>query len=211
MAFVIPLAVAAASAIGTAGAAIGTAAAGLFGAGTAATAATAATGAATAATAAAPAAAGIFGTGISAWQALSLGGSLFSGVASYSAAQQQASAYELQATNAVIQGNQQAQEYQKQGISVLNRTIETNALIRARGGAGGIDPYSGSAANLSDYAMSKGVDEFNWARSNSQMAIMSGQANQASNIGAASGARSMGTFNLIGSGLMGAARMKALA
>jgi hypothetical protein len=203
MAFIVPLVAAAGSAIASAGAAIG----GLLGAGTAAT---AATGAATAAATAAPAAAGIFGTGLTGWQALSLGGSLFSGVAQYGAAQQQAAAYELQATNALIQGNQQAQEYQKQGIAVLNRTIETNALINARGGAGGIDPFSGSAATLSDYAMSKGVDEFNWARSNSEMAILSGQANQAAYLSAASGARSMGMFNLIGSGLLGATRLKAL-
>jgi hypothetical protein len=80
MAFIVPLVAAAGSAIASAGAAIG----GLLGAGTAAT---AATGAATAAATAAPAAAGIFGTGLTGWQALSLGGSLFSGVAQYGAAQ----------------------------------------------------------------------------------------------------------------------------
>lgn len=203
MAFIVPLVAAAGTAIASAGTAIG----GLLGAGTAAT---AATGAATAAASAAPAAAGILGTGLSGWQMLSLGGSLFSGIAQYSSAQQQAAAYQLQATNAVIQGNQQAMEYQKQGIAVLNRTIETNALIRARGGAGGIDPFSGSASTLSDYAMSKGVDEFNWARTNTDMAILSGRANQAAYLTAADNASSMGMFNLLGSGLMGVTRLKAL-
>jgi hypothetical protein len=188
------------SAVGSVGSAIGSAAGAIGGlAGTAAPVVSSAT-----------TTAGILGTGLSGWQALALGGSIFSGIASYSSAQQQAAAYQLQATNAVIQGNQQAMEYQKQGIAVLNRTIETNALIRARGSAGGIDPFSGSAEALSTYAMSKGGDEFNWAQSNSDMSILSGRANQASLLTAADNARSMGMFNLIGSGLMGVTRLKAL-
>lgn len=198
MAFIVPLVAAAGTAIGSAGAAIGTAigSAGSAIGGLLSSGATAG---------------GILGTGLNAWQALSLGGSIFSGVAQYGAAQAQSAAYQLQATNALIQGNQQAQEYQRQGIAVLNRTIETKSLIAARGGAGGIDPFSGSAQTLSDYAMSKGVDEYNWARSNTEMAIMSGQANQASYMAAADSASRMGMFNLIGSGLMGGARLKALA
>jgi hypothetical protein len=204
MAFIVPLVAAAGTAIGSAGTAIG----GLLGsAGAAVGSAGSAISSALTTTAGAG---GILGTGLSGWQALSLGGSIFSGIASYSAAQQQSAAYQLQATNALIQGNQQAMEYQKQGIAVLNRTIETNALIRARGSAGGIDPFSGSAQTLSDYAMTKGVDEFNWARSNSEMSILSGRANQAEYLTAADNASSMGMFNLIGSGLLGATRLKAL-
>ena len=196
MAFIVPI-------IGAIGSAVG----GLLGGGAAAV----GTGAAVAETAAVASTAGVLGTGLSGWQMLSLGSTLFSGVAQYSAAQQQAAAYELQATSALIQGNQQAMEYQRQGIAVLNRTIETNALIAARAGAGGIDPFSGSPGTLSDYAMAKGVDEYNWARTNTDMAILSGRANQAAYLSAADNASSMGMFNLIGSGLMGATRLRALA
>lgn len=202
--FMIPLVASGIGAVGTAVGAVGSAigsAAGALG-GLAGTAAPVVSGATTGA--------GILGTGLSGWQMLSLGGSIFSGISQYNAAQQQAAAYQLQATNAVIQGNQQAMEYQRQGISVLNRTIETNALIRARGSAGGIDPFSGSAQTLSDYAMSKGVDEFNWARTNTDMSILSGRANQAAYLTAADNASSMGMFNLLGSGLMGMTRLRAL-
>lgn len=202
MSFVVPLIGMIGAGIASGGAALG----GLLGAGAAAEGAAVAGGAA----AASGAATGILGTGLSGWQALQLGGSLFSGLSQYQAGQQQAAAYQLQATNALIQGNQQAQEYQRQGIAVLNRTIETRALIGARAGAGGIDPYSGSPGALTEYAMAKGVDEYNWARTNTLMSNLSGQANQAAYLTAADSASSSGLMNALGTGLMGAVKLKAI-
>lgn len=195
------------TAIGSAVGAVGSAIGGLLGAGTTAG---AIGGAAPVVTGAANAAGGILGTGLSGWQALSLGGTLLSGVTQMMASNQQAAAYQMQATNALIQGQQQALEYKRQGISVLNRTIETSALINARGGAGGIDPYSGSAQTLTDYAMSKGVDEFLWARDNARMSILSGQGNYAAYMSAADSASSMGLVNLLGTSLTGITKLKAL-
>lgn len=210
--FLVPVVAAVGSAIGSAFAAVGSTIGGLLGA-TAATTTTAGTiGGAVGSLAptVAPAATGLFGTGISGWQLLSLGGTVMSGLAQMTASQQQSAAYQIQATNALIQGQQQSMEYQRQGVSVLNRTIETSALINARAGAGGIDPYSGSASTLAEFAMNKGVDEFIWAKDSSSMALMSGQGSYASNMAAAASSRSMGMMNLIGTGLTGIAKLKAL-
>jgi hypothetical protein len=140
-------------------------------------------------------------------QSLGLISSLVSGVASFASSMAQANAYKIQATNALIQANSQAQEYQRQGIAVLNRTLETRSLINARAGAGGIDPFSGSPSALAEYAMGKGVDEFNFARTNVDIAMLSGRANQAAYLSAASSTRAIGAINLVGTSLMGVARM----
>lgn len=197
MAFIVPVVAAVGSAIGSAGSA-------LFGLGEAAAVGGAATTAA-ASTGGLFGAGGILGTGLS-WNTLGLLGSAVSGVASYSAGQQQAEAYKLAATSAIIEGNQKALEYQRQGIQVMNRTMETNATIRARAAAGGIDPFSGSAGQIGDWSFAKGVDEYNWARDNASAAILSGESSAAGYRIAASNAASTGTINAVGSLLMGAAR-----
>lgn len=188
--------------------AIGSAAGTLFGVGEAAAVAggaAAAGGAASAATAAT----GILGTGIT-WSGLSTGlgliGSGVSALASYNQGQQQAAAYRLQATNALIEGNQRSIEYQRQGLQVMGRMIETNATINARAAAGGIDPFSGSAGDLSTYAFAKGADEYSWAKQNATSAILQGESTAAAYRTAAGNAESSGTMNAVGSLLMGAAR-----
>ena len=112
----------------------------------------------------------------------------------------------MQATNAIIEGNQKAIEYRRQGNQVLTKTLESEAMIRAKGGAGGIDPFSGSMQTLADYAWNKGADEYYWAQENVQFAKNMGEANAAGFRSAASSARSAGMSNLIGGGLMGFAK-----
>ncbi len=159
------------------------------------------------------AAAGILGTGITLSQVMTgigLLGSAVSAVGQYSQGQAMAAANKLQATNAIIEGNRQAMEYQRQGIQVLSRTAETDAMIKARAGAGGIDPFSGSAGALSDYAFLKGADEYTFASENATSAILAGQANAASYRAAASSASRSGLFNAIatvGSAALTASRL----
>ena len=147
------------------------------------------------------AAAGILGTGITVSQLFSgigLLGSAVSAVGQYSAGQAAAEANRLQATNAIIESNRQAMEYKRQGNQVLARTAETDAMIKARAGAGGIDPFSGSAGALSDYAFLKGGDEYTYAVENAQSAVLAGQANAASYRAAAASASRSGLINAIG-------------
>lgn len=186
--------------------AIGSAAGSLFGIGEAAAVAGGTAGLAGGATTAAT---GILGTGIT-WSGLSTGlgliGSGVSALASYNQGQQQADAYRLQATNALIEGNQRSMEYQRQGLQVMGRMIETNATINSRAAAGGIDPFSGSAGDLSTYAFAKGADEYSWAKENATSAILQGESTAAAYRTAASNAASSGTMNAVGSLMMGAAR-----
>jgi hypothetical protein len=155
---------------------------------------------------AASAAAGTVGAVSTTFSALAPTIGLLSSVASavggFAASSAQAQAMETQSTNALIQGNQQAMNYQRQAIQVMNRTLETTALINARGAAGGIDPFSGSAGALSEYALNKGLDEYAWAQENVQMARLGAQANQAAYKDAASSYRTQGAFALAG-GLLG--------
>lgn len=141
--------------------------------------------------------------GLSLWQGLGLVGSFVSAIGSINQANAQADAYRLQATNAIIQGNQQSMEYQRQGIQVMRKVQETESTIRARAAAGGIDPFSGSAGTLGDITFARGGDEYQWARDNAQMAIFSGKANSAAMMTAASNAQTAGYYNAGGSLLMG--------
>lgn len=180
MAFIVPLVTAAAGAIGSAGAAAATAV------GTAATAATAGS--------------------LFSWGGLGLLGSVVSGVGSIVQGMQQADAYRMAATGAIIEGNQRAMEYQRQGIQVMRKTAETEATVRARAGAGGVDPFSGSAGMIGDQAFTRGGDEYGWARENAAATILSAQSNAAGYRSAARSSQTMGIINGLGSIALGAGR-----
>lgn len=211
MAFVVPVFAAIGSALGSIGSAVG----GALGIG--GTAAAGAAGAAGTAAGAATAATGLFGTSITLGQALTtaatlgsaglgLVGTAMSAKAQLTGGENQAMAYQLAATNALIEGNQRAMEYKRQGNQVMSRTIETDALIKAKAAAGGIDPFSGSAGALSEYAFMKGVEEYNLAQENAQFAVMQGKASEASYNMAAASALKTGQQSAIATGVLGASK-----
>lgn len=163
-----------------------------------------------AALAAGAGAVGTAAAGLSFSSILGIVGSAVSAVGSIAAGNAQAQAYKMQATSSLIEGNQRALEYRRQGNQVLQKILETQASVAARGAAGGIDPYSGSAGALSEYALAKGTDEFIYAQDNAQMAILGGQANAAGYRSAASSARSMGLINAAGSLIGGIAKANSI-
>lgn len=122
-----------------------------------------------------------------------------SAVGSLAAGAAQSQAYKMQAMSSLIEGNQKALEFRRQGLQVLNKIQETQASVNARAAAGGIDPFSGSSDALGEYALAKGTDEFIYAQENAAQAILSGQANAAGYRSAASSARTMGLLNAVGS------------
>lgn len=63
------------------------------------------------------------------------------------------------ATMRRTQARSEVLKYKQQGVEVLNRILENDAAIVARAGAGGIDPFSGSARSLQQFALSKGAGE----------------------------------------------------
>lgn len=137
---------------------------------------------------------------------LGLVGTVVSAVGTLAASSAQASSYKLAATQAMIEGQSRALEYRRQGNQVLRKVLETNASINARGAAGGIDPFSGSAGALSAYAFEQGEEEFTLATQNAEMAILGGQANAASYRSAAASARTMGLINAAGTVIGGLAQ-----
>ena len=107
--------------------------------------------------------------------------SIGSGAAAIAAGQQQQQLYNLQATQAEMQGRQ-AQlkarsdelKYRQQGVAALDRTLSTVAAIAARAGAGSVDPFSGSANALTTFALGKGFGEFNLSQENAEMVRQGG-------------------------------------
>ena len=93
-----------------------------------------------------------------------------SAAASLYGARQQAKAYSEQAAQAQIQGRSQAIEYRRQGANVLRNLNETLAATIASAAAGGIDPTSGSALALQNYARGEAYREYGTALDNATLA-----------------------------------------
>ena len=130
--------------------------------------------------------------GVSASTAL-VASTAISAVGALAAGAAQRRAYEAQARQAEIRGRSQAIAYKQQGADALRNLNETLAAVIARSAAGGVDPTSGSAATVQQYAMSEGAREFNIAADNSVMAL--GQADtQAYQYRAAGQAAQMNAF-----------------
>jgi type II secretory pathway pseudopilin PulG len=85
-------------------------------------------------------------------------------------ARQQAKAYSEQAAQAQIQGRSQAIEYRQQGANVLRNLNETLAATIASAAAGGVDPTSGSAMALQNYARGEAFREYGTALDNATLA-----------------------------------------
>jgi len=82
--------------------------------------------------------------------------------------------YQMQAEQAELRGRSEAIAYKRQGSDALRNLNETLAAIISRSAAGGVDPTSGSAATLQQYALSEGARESQIAQDNAIMAL--GQA-----------------------------------
>ena len=63
--------------------------------------------------------------------------------------------YQMQAEQAELRGRSEAIAYKQKGADALRNLNQTLAAIISRSAAGGVDPTSGSAATLQQYAMAK--------------------------------------------------------
>jgi hypothetical protein len=84
--------------------------------------------------------------------------------------------YNAQAAQAQIQGRSQAIAYRQQGADVLRNLNETLAATIAMAGAGNVDPTSGSARVLQEYARAEASSEFGTALDNAVLATAGAQA-----------------------------------
>lgn len=102
-------------------------------------------------------------------------GKIQAGKAQQKAFAAQAEQAAMQATQARVQARSEALKFRRQGVEVLDRIVRNNATINARAGAGGIDPFSGSAKSLQQFALAKGGLEFFTAEDNEAITTLMGE------------------------------------
>jgi hypothetical protein len=106
---------------------------------------------------------------------IALGAAGLSAVAGLKSGQATAGGLRSQATQTRMQAKGEELKYKQQGVAVLDNILRTQASVNASAGAGGIDPFSGSASKLSQQALSKGAGEYYGSRDNSIIVLRSGE------------------------------------
>jgi hypothetical protein len=76
---------------------------------------------------------------------IAVGSGALSAISTIQAGQQQKKMYDLQAKQAQLKGQRDALQYEQQANQVLERLLQNNASAAARGFAGGVSGFSGSA------------------------------------------------------------------
>ena len=76
---------------------------------------------------------------------VAVGSGVLSAVGSLRQGQQQKEMYQLQAQQAQLKASRDALQYEQQANSVLDRVLQNNATAAAKGFAGGVSGFSGSA------------------------------------------------------------------
>ncbi len=123
----------------------------------------------------------------------------------------QAMSYRLQASQAELQGRQNALVYNRQALQVLQRQEGLAATVRARAASGGIDPFTGSPLSIQQVDMMKAQNEAQIAQENAQSAIYGSLAQSQSLQAAAGAARYMGNLGALTTLVGGAAMMSSTA
>ena len=118
-----------------------------------------------------------------------------SAVSSIQAGNAKGRMYHLQAEQASLEGKQRALQNEQQANMVLQKLNETNAAARARGSAGGVQAFQGSAALIQDVNTRRAGREFDVALSNAAGAERMGEAQKSMYASAANQAEKQGYFN----------------
>jgi hypothetical protein len=101
------------------------------------------------------------------------------GLQAISAIQQgryQKAMYNVQAKQAELQGRQNALNYSRQALDVLENQRRMAGTLISRSAAGGIDPFSGSPMTVDQWNAYQAGDEYNLGIENADMAIAGGLA-----------------------------------
>jgi len=138
-------------------------------------------------------------------------GSIVSVVSSISSAQAQSQQMRIQASQAELEGRQNALNYNKQAYAVLQRQQLLASTARARAAAGGVDPLTGSPMTIQQVDAMRAGEEFQIGKENAQMAIYGGQAQSQSLREAASATMTTGLLGAAASGLVGLSQVGKLA
>jgi hypothetical protein len=113
--------------------------------------------------------------------------------------------FRLQASQAELQGRQNALVYNRQALQVLQRQEGLAATVRARAASGGVDPFTGSPLTIQQVDMMKAQGEAQIAQENAQAAIYGSLAQSQSLQAAGAAARHMGNLGALTTLVSGAA------
>jgi hypothetical protein len=100
----------------------------------------------------------------------------------------------LQGAQASLEGQQRALQYEQQANMTLQKLNETNAAARARGSAGGVQSFQGSAALIQDVNVRRAGKEFEVSLSNAAGAERMGEVQKSMYASAANQAEKQGYF-----------------
>jgi hypothetical protein len=117
-----------------------------------------------------------------------------SAVNSIQAGQARGRQLHLQAEQASLESKQRALQYEQQANMTLQKLNETNAAARARGSAGGVQSFQGSAALIQDVSTRRAGKEFEVSLSNAAGAERMGEAQKSMYASAANQAEKQGYF-----------------
>lgn len=99
--------------------------------------------------------------------------------ASIQAGREQKAAAEAQAEFQAMQSEQEAAKFRQQALDVMRSLEATNASIRARAAAGGIEPLTGSALALQRFNEADAVRDTYILRENEAIVLAGGSAQAA--------------------------------
>ena len=118
-----------------------------------------------------------------------------SAVSSIQAGNAKGRMYHLQAEQASLEGKQRALQNEQQANMILVKLNETNAAARARGSAGGVQAFEGSAGLIQDVNMRRAGKEFDIALTSAAGAERMGEVQKSMYASAANQAEKQGYFN----------------
>lgn len=116
----------------------------------------------------------------------------------YQAGRAEAKGLSRQATLKTIEFRGKELDARQQGIEVLKQINRSNATLNARAGAGGIDPFSGSAQSLAMYNISEGAREYYISEDNQIIAREGGQIAAQNLLKQAKSAQKAGLYQAVG-------------
>lgn len=136
---------------------------------------------------------------------LSMASSAFSAVSSIEQGYAQRDYYRLQASQAELQGRQNALNYNRQAYQLLERQQRLAGTVRARAVAGGVDPLSGSPMTVEQANAYRAGNEIQILNENAALALSGGLAISQSLQAAASQAETYGFTKAATAGLLAGA------
>ena len=121
--------------------------------------------------------------------------SIASAISQYRAAQATEAQYKAKADMEILKGRIGAVQAKEEGIKALENTIEQMAYNTAFAGFGNTDPFSGSKLGVGTKMAAKGIEEYNIAQTNANIAKKMGEYQAAIDISAGKTAKKLGYAN----------------